>query len=59
MSEEYNALMNQKTWSLVPCREVSMSGWANGFIGTSSIPMVLLLGIKLDGLFEDSLNNMV
>jgi hypothetical protein len=52
MEEEYSALLDNKTCDLVP-RPPTLS-LANGFLNTSSLPMVLLSATKHVGFFAAS-----
>jgi hypothetical protein len=59
MQEEYDALMANNTWTLVPPLPAPTLSVENGSFATNTTLTDLSLVIKIDGWFVGSLNNLV
>jgi hypothetical protein len=59
MQEEYDALMANNTWTLVPPLPAPTLSVENGSFATNTTLIDLLLVIKIDGWCVGSLNNLV
>jgi hypothetical protein len=59
MQDEFQALLDNGTWTLVPHPIGANVSLGNEYSSTSLTPMALSLGIKPIGSFEDTLNSPV